>query len=93
MPNSAIGPELDGQPEEGQERVGLHAAIRFLSAPASVTPESLPPSPCSALTLATWNLIFALAPQLAHLVDAVLGGAEAVAVMDERQALGDAAPD
>ena len=32
---------------------------------------------------------FALFGQFAHPVDAVLGGAEAVAVMDECQALGD----
>ena len=76
------GAQLDGEPEERQEGVGLVMPFAFVGAGQG---NAFEPARLAMNRLDRGDMEFDLAFlfQLTHLVDAMLGGAEAVAVMNQ----------
>ena len=84
---SDTGPSFIVRPKNGS--IASHATgYTVPSLPFTCTPESCPSSPSQAGHLAEREIHRAVGDELAHLVDAVGRGAEIVAAMHQRQALG-----
>ncbi len=81
--------ELDGQPEEGQERIDLVHPFLLVGTRKRRCHKLAVLVAVQRFHAGDVEFDLAVFFQLAHLIDAVLRGAETVAVMDECQALGD----
>src|SRR5471030_489521 len=81
------GPQLDGQAEEGQEDVGILLPFALVVAPQGHAGQ-LARLAMHRLDTGDMEFDFAVLLQLAHLIDTVLRGAKAVAVMHQGYALG-----
>src|ERR1700754_2616214 len=86
IPNSAMGPSLMVSPEERQERIGLVMPLALVGAGQGHAGQ-LARLAMQRLDAGDMKLDLSLGFQLAHLIDAVLRRAKAVAVMDQGQRL------